>query len=391
MTRTKPIYGLVCAGGGAHGAYQVGVLKYVHEHFCNGDASPFRIFCGTSAGSLNTCFFASRSFDARVAHVELEKLWIGFHVPHYHGNIVVSAVKSLFRELTKRRSRRKPCWSLLDPRPLVDIVGQGFVRESFERSMAEDTTLCLAVAVTELRSSRLVFFVEGPNAVSWNSGLAIAIKDRLEVAHVAASCSVPFVFPPIKIGEHYYSDGGVANKTPFGPAINMGATRILSVATDRPLPDELPQYPPGFKPRLRETIRMLGDQLSYDYATTQARWIELINYFREQLPARQFEESVGPLMSDDQINLANYSPVEIKLFAPSRRIRHTDIFSPEFFDQDLEDTSTVLRFHEDFVRKLIGFGYEDAAARHDELVEFFDPDRPQRPSFFSGPRTMREA
>ena len=148
MTDPNPIYGLVCAGGGAHGAYQVGVLKYLHEHFCNGDASPFRVFSGTSAGSLNTCFFASRSFDARVARLELEKLWMGFHVPEYHGNIVINALKSFLKDRTKRRKHRKPCWSLLDPEPLVKIVGRGFVRASFERSLAEGTTL-ITVAATD--------------------------------------------------------------------------------------------------------------------------------------------------------------------------------------------------------------------------------------------------
>lgn len=383
MTNPDPTYGLVCAGGGAHGAYQVGVLKYVHEHFCNGDASPFRVFSGTSAGSLNTCFFASRSFDARVARLELETLWMGFHVPGYHGNMLVNATKSFVKELTRPRKDRKPCWSLLDPGPLTRIVGRGFLRANFERALNEGTTLCLVVSATELRSSRLVYFLEGANAVSWNSPLALAIATRLDVSHVVASCSVPFAFPPVKIGDHYYSDGGIANKAPFGPVINMGATRILSLATDKPLPDELPRYPPGFKPRLAETVRMLGDQLSHDYATNQATMIELVNYFREQLPPEQFARTVGHMMSDKEVNLAKYRPVEVKLFAPSRRIQHSDTFNPELFDQDLKDTSTVLRFHKDFIGKMIGFGYEDATARHDELAEFFDPARPQRPSVYS--------
>ena len=133
----EPVYGLVCAGGGAHGAYQVGVLNYVHEHFCVGEASPFRVFCGTSAGSLNTCFFASRSYDARTARLEMQELWLGFHVPQYYGNIMMNALKSFFKELTKSRRHKKPCWSLLDPSPLVDVVGRGFLREKFERAMAQ--------------------------------------------------------------------------------------------------------------------------------------------------------------------------------------------------------------------------------------------------------------
>ena len=128
---------------------------------------------------------------------------------------------------------------------------------------------------------------------------------------------------------------------------------------------------------------MLGDQLSHDHATNQAKWIELVNYFREQLPPEQFAETVEHIMSEKELNLSNYRPVEIKLFSPSRRICHSDIFDTEVLDQDLKDTSTTLRFHTDFVGKLIEFGYQDAAARHDELAEFFDPGRPQPPSIFS--------
>ena len=92
MTSSDPVYGLVCAGGGAHGAYQVGVLKYIHEHFCDGEASPFRVFSGTSAGSLNTSFFAAQSFDARSSRLWMEEMWLDFHVPAYHGNVVKNSI-----------------------------------------------------------------------------------------------------------------------------------------------------------------------------------------------------------------------------------------------------------------------------------------------------------
>ena len=88
-----PIYGLVCAGGGAHGAYQVGVLKYLHEKFCEDQKSPFEIFTGSSCGALNTTFYAAQSFDACSSRLWLEDLWLHFHVPAYHGNILKNAMK----------------------------------------------------------------------------------------------------------------------------------------------------------------------------------------------------------------------------------------------------------------------------------------------------------
>ena len=372
-----PIYGLVCAGGGAHGAYQVGVLKYVHEHFCNGEASPFRVFSGTSAGSLNTAFFAVQSFDARRSHLRLEQMWLDFHVPAYHGNVIKNSILTLLKEWSKPRSQRSPTWSLLDPTHLQAVVAKGFVRESFERSMGDGTTLGLAVSATELRSSRLVWFQEGPAAASWLVPESIGIETRLGVPHIQASCSVPIAFPPVKIGEHDYADGGVANKRPFTPAVNMGATRILSIATDQPLPHELPEYPPDFKPRFSETLKMLLDQLSHDYAIEQTGTIEALNYFRARLP-NEPEHVYAHMLSGSDIHLSAYRPVEIYLFAPSRRIRYTDVFHPDLFDEALESKSTVLLFHKDFIRPLIDFGYEDAEAQHDRLATFFDRDRPQR-------------
>jgi NTE family protein len=374
------VYGLACAGGGAHGAYQVGVLKYVHEHFCHGDASPFRVFTGTSAGSLNTAFCATRSYDAANSRLELEAMWEDFHVPAYHGNVVKNSLLKLIKEWTMPRSRRAASWSLLDPGPLHDVVARGWSREHFDRALAEGTTTGLAVSATELRSSRLVWFQEGPAAVAWNVPTGTSLETRIDVPHIAASCSVPLAFPPVSIGDHYYADGGVANKFPFTPAMNMGATRILSIATDQPLPQEMPEYRPGFKPHLAETISMLLEQLSLDHAPVQANIIEIFNFFCEQQSPSAADEPFGHILLGGTVSLSSYRPVEILLFAPSRRIRHTDIFNPDVFDEALEDKSTVLLFHKEFIRPLIDFGYEDARARHDELAEFFDPERPQRPS-----------
>ncbi|GIT37642.1 MAG: hypothetical protein Ct9H300mP6_15100 [Gammaproteobacteria bacterium] len=47
--------GLVLPGGGARGAYQVGVLKAINE--IKPDSNPFSIISGTSAGAINASFW----------------------------------------------------------------------------------------------------------------------------------------------------------------------------------------------------------------------------------------------------------------------------------------------------------------------------------------------
>ena len=383
MPEPKPIYALVCAGGGAHGAYQVGVLKYIHEHFCRGQASPFRVFSGTSCGSLNTSFYASRSYDANDARLELEQRWLDFDVPEYHGNILKNSIRALIANRRAPSMLRKAAWSLLDPSHLIDVVDRGFRREAFDRALAAGTTLGASVSATELRSSRLVFFQEGPAAADWAAPTAIAMTTSLGVPHVAASCSVPLVFPPVRIGDHYYADGGVANRHPFGVVINMGATRVLTIATDKPLPEDLPTYPEGFKPRLADTLRMLTTQLGDEY-TTDAQWIEIVHYFMDKRPA-EAEQLMGRIVSGDRVTLSAYRPAEIELFTPSRRIRHSETYRAEYFDDRLKGKATALLFRKDFVKPLIDMGYEDARTRHEHLAHFFDEERPRRPSIFSEP------
>lgn len=59
--------GIVFAGGGGKGAYQIGVWKYLHEY---GLDQYVRGVSGTSAGALNACLFASGGYE------NAERLWL---------------------------------------------------------------------------------------------------------------------------------------------------------------------------------------------------------------------------------------------------------------------------------------------------------------------------
>ena len=56
---------LVLSGGGARGAYQVGVLKASAQLLLlpQSQTNPFQIFCGTSSGAINAAKIASEADD----------------------------------------------------------------------------------------------------------------------------------------------------------------------------------------------------------------------------------------------------------------------------------------------------------------------------------------
>ncbi|MBW2736430.1 MAG: patatin-like phospholipase family protein, partial [Deltaproteobacteria bacterium] len=188
MAPHEPIAALVCTGGGAIGAYQVGVLKYIHQHFCRGERSPFQIFSGISCGSISAGFLACHSHRARGAVLELERLWRAFHVPEYQRATAGSILRGLLR--SKRQL------SLLDPRPMQGVIQAGFSAQGLKAAYAAGTTLGVGVAATEVVSGYGVWFVDGPRANEWDRFHSVAKRECLGVKHIEASCSIPFFLPP---------------------------------------------------------------------------------------------------------------------------------------------------------------------------------------------------
>ena len=51
------------------------------------------------------------------------------------------------------------------------------------------------------------------------------------VEALLASCAVPALFPPVRIGEQHLIDGAVASNTPISVAVELGAKRVIVLPT----------------------------------------------------------------------------------------------------------------------------------------------------------------
>jgi NTE family protein len=56
-----------------------------------------------------------------------------------------------------------------------------------------------------------------------------------------ATAAIPMLFPPVKIGEEHFYDGGLVNSVPLGRAVELGASRIYVLQVGRV---EAPLRPP---------------------------------------------------------------------------------------------------------------------------------------------------
>ncbi|MDF3818701.1 patatin-like phospholipase family protein [Leptospira sp. 96542] len=180
---------LVLSGGGARGAYQAGVMRYLEEINWKPD-----IICGTSVGAINACAIGSG-----MSSKELTNLWLQLT----KRNIMKYSFWNMIRGIFSRKYI-----PLVNTEPLKKLIQE---KLSFQR-LNESKTQVIISAVNIL-TSELKFF-ENPN---------------LRIEHILASSAIPMVFPWQLIDGEPYWDGGVMANTPILPALTHEASEILVV------------------------------------------------------------------------------------------------------------------------------------------------------------------
>ncbi|NUH66422.1 patatin-like phospholipase family protein [Sulfitobacter sp. S0837] len=364
---------LVLQGGGARGAYQVGVLKAIAQ-ITGARRSPFQIVCGASAGAINAAPVAVMAQDFQVAVRHLEKLWRGLHCTSIYETIPLTALLSSSRlagTLLSRFGRTRTGGSLLDHTPLRKLLEREFNRERLDQAISSGALHALCVTASSYSHGVAVTFFDGAEGVAdWHRARRLGRRVSIGPAHLLASASLPFAFDPVEIGDEYFGDGSLRSTSPLSPAIRTGADRVLVIATRDPSlqvsPQELPTAPPTFGDIAGHALDILfNDNFEADY--------ERMLRINETLS----------IMSRDQRQNARLRPISALLLAPSTDLR--DIARPH--SGDLPRTirllmkmlgawdhdgrlESYLMFEPAYIGDLIDRGYADTIARRDELASF---------------------
>jgi NTE family protein len=157
------------------------------------------VVLGTSVGAINGAFFAA---DPSAAGVErLIELWRDVNQSEMSAGRLLRRITTLARSGTHLESFGEVRERLLEVLP-VERVEQLTVR--FQ---------CVAASIERAAEH---WFDEGPLA---------------DV--ILASCSVPGILPPVKIGDEHFIDGGIVNSIPVSRAVALGAKKIFVLQVGR--------------------------------------------------------------------------------------------------------------------------------------------------------------
>lgn len=193
---------VVLGGGGVLGAHEVGMLRALAER----SIVPGLVL-GTSVGAINGALFAA---DPTVEGVErLSELWRESNFSEVSAGGLLRRVTTLARTGTHLH-------------PLNEA------RERLRRALPVERVEDLQVPFQCVAAS-----IERAAEHWFDSGVLADV--------VLASCAVPGILPPVKIGDEHFIDGGIVNSIPVARAVTLGARSIYVLQVGRL---EKPLQPP---------------------------------------------------------------------------------------------------------------------------------------------------
>jgi NTE family protein len=261
----RPTLGLVLSGGGARGAFQVGVIERLLEdrRFAGGPA----VLSGTSAGGINSALLAAGKTPA-----EMMDFWraIGANPPVVASHLFFEGVlrgvlrltlgeirywlsgpKPFLGFLQRLRNHLSPLpasqlalWTeyLLTQRfelvsRLLETIREPYLahttplRERLIEAFGGERVQCrgarLAINTVDAHTGQVVRFVSAPSPATRSPEYVVV--EAITVDMILATASIPLLFPPVAIGKHLCWDGGLLVNTPLAPVVALGADEIVTV------------------------------------------------------------------------------------------------------------------------------------------------------------------
>jgi NTE family protein len=385
--------GIVFSGGGAKGAYEIGVLRALLE-----GASPAtgyrpveaQIYTGTSVGGYNACFLASQGgMPSLTALDRLEEIWrrriadtpdtCGNGVYRVRGlplqgldpgclerpletflewandglffaNYAVVRGLNLFNSQTPPRARiaeTVDVSALFSTRPF-----QKLVEDTIDRDAIRSSDKRLAIAASNWRDGTIQLFAQEE------------IAGPLGHQSIEASAAIPGLFAPVVIEGVPYVDGGVLLNTPLRPAIRLGAD-VIHVIYLEPMVEKIPfpQLPNTFDTLYRLYAIGLAANMKNDILTAQeinaALNLALEGGAAPAEPSRAFR--VVRRIFERAQQGRPYRRLEVHRYRPT---------------SDLGGGGGLLDFRADFIDQVIRLGYQDTVSHDCGALGCLALDRP---------------
>lgn len=379
MSRSTPSAktALVLSGGGAHAAYQVGVLRAIVELLPRRAPNPFSIICGTSAGALNAVALATHASRFQLGVHGLELVWRNFRTNQvFHSDLPSLLVRGghwLGALMVGGLNAKRPV-SLLNNAPLARLLERILRFDRISLAIERGDLHAVSVTCSGYSSGQSVSFFEAAREVNnWQRTRRVGLRARLGVPHLMASSAIPMLFPAVRLNREYFGDGSIRQVSPLSPALHLGADRILVLGVNGGLDASAALREKQVQPTTGKIIGHMLNAAFLDGLELDVARLERTNRIAELLSPEQRAATDLGLRHIDLLKILPSRPLDeiANRFADElpRSLRL-------FLRRNRPDQSTgatllsYLLFERGFCRALIDLGYRDAMRRRTELLAF---------------------
>jgi NTE family protein len=409
-SQRRPRRALVFSGGGARGAYEAGVVRFITDQLPKrlGRPAHFDIVCGTSVGAIHACYVAATADLHENRGSNLVDFWTSMRIDEMMPLSVRELLRlpgrllGMRRTVEAMRAGEAPdrLYGLVNTSGLEKLVVQAIPWRRIRSNVREGLVDAVCVPATQIGTGRVVIFMETRerNLPRWTRDPNILPRPtRLLPTHALASAAIPLLFPAVRVASTYYADGGLRLNTPLAPALRLGADRVLVVALrqDGNLASEatlMDQRVEDYGSPLflfgKVLNALLLDHLDTDLARMHVmneilsdgekafgpEFLEKINETAQRERGQTFRRiddlvirpsaDLGRLAGQILMNMD-----EARQRSPLIRMAARNLTdgtrTPE------SDLLSYLLFDGEFLAPLAELGYRDAEAREDDLAAFF--------------------
>lgn len=190
---------LVLSGGGAKGAYQVGVLK----RWLLEEGLEYDILCGVSVGAINVAQLSQAAMGKiSESYSKLMMTWSNLTSSSIYRNWPCGKISAFWKN------------SIVDSSPLMNMLKLSIDHKKIRSSGRKVRVGAVCLETGEYRTGTEL----NDDIVDW----------------VVASSSFPVFFTPVKIDGKLWIDGGLRSVTPLDEALALGASYIDVIMCSNP-------------------------------------------------------------------------------------------------------------------------------------------------------------
>ncbi len=390
------------SGGGARGAYETGVIRYLREELDPALGAPARldVLCGTSVGAITACVLAATMDTPATQGKTLEALWADLtfeKVYKVEGEDLWTVTRKMWRAATNEPLRPEGwrLYDLLHPEPLEMLVRTQPTWAKISWNLAAGKFSALSVSATEISSGHTIVFVQQRGDATPPTWAPLSAVDARSVVigpeHALASSAIPMLFRSVQIGDEFFCDGSLRQNTPLSPALRLGAKKVLIVSLKHQ--GARPKRPLQAYPSTPMLMGKVLNALMLDHTDHDLERLRRTNAMLEAGVAAYGPDFVARLNETVVASRGHpYRIVKDLVLRPSRDIaqvasehlrRATSTRAAVSLPVKLlhrvaqsqllteADLASYLLFDGEYAKALITMAMEDTHARRDELIRFF--------------------